>query len=88
MTRHQSILYFLRMTQFFDHYLKGAPAPRWMMYVIPAKDKGYDDGMELVMEKDENGKWITPPIGGLLKEDKRKEEEALHRKKQTTSVQE
>ena len=57
------------MTQFFDHYLKGAPAPRWMMYGIPAKDKGYDEGMELVMEKDKDGNWVTPPKGGLLRDD-------------------
>lgn len=31
-----------RMMQFFDHYLKDAPAPRWMREGIPATDKGID----------------------------------------------
>jgi len=38
----------IRMQQFFDHYLKGAPAPVWMEYGIPAVDKGKDRGYELV----------------------------------------
>ncbi len=44
--------YTIRMTQFFDHYLKGAPAPVWMTQGIPAKLKGIDDGLAL----DPNGK--------------------------------
>jgi len=44
--------YNLRMTQFFEHYLKGAPAPVWMTRGIPAKLKGIDDGLAL----DPNGK--------------------------------
>jgi hypothetical protein len=36
----------IRMKQFFDHYLKNAPAPIWMTQGIPAKLKqvitGYD----------------------------------------------
>ncbi len=39
----------IRITQFFDHYLKGAPAPKWMTQGIPAKLKGIDDGLELDM---------------------------------------
>ena len=42
-----SMDYTLRMTQFFDHYLKGAPAPKWMTIGIPAKLKGVSDGMQL-----------------------------------------
>lgn len=38
----------IRMQQFFDHYLKGAPAPVWMEYGIPAVDKGKKSGFELV----------------------------------------
>ncbi len=38
----------IRMQQFFDHYLKGAPAPVWMEYGIPAVDKGKDMGYELI----------------------------------------
>ena len=37
----------IRMKQFFDHYLKGAHAPKWMLDGIPAKLKGIDDGLEL-----------------------------------------
>jgi dipeptidyl aminopeptidase/acylaminoacyl peptidase len=39
--------YTIRMTQFFDHYLKGAPAPRWMTQGIPAALKGIEDRLEL-----------------------------------------
>lgn len=53
----------IRMKQFFDHYLKGEPAPKWMLYGIPAKDKGIADGLELVKEKDANGNWVTPGPG-------------------------
>ncbi|WP_186756697.1 S9 family peptidase [Echinicola salinicaeni] len=30
----------IRLSQFFDHYLKGAPAPLWMKEGIPAVEKG------------------------------------------------
>ncbi len=39
--------YTLRMTQFFDHYLKGVTAPIWMTKGIAAKDKGIITGYEL-----------------------------------------
>jgi hypothetical protein len=32
----------MRMQQFFDNKLKGAPMPDWMAHGIPAKDKGKD----------------------------------------------
>lgn len=32
----------MRMEQFFDHHLKGAPAPEWMQKGIPFLDKGRD----------------------------------------------
>ncbi len=38
----------IRMAQFFDHYLKDAPMPRWMKDGIPATKKGIDMGYELV----------------------------------------
>lgn len=38
----------IRMAQFFDHYLKGAPMPKWMKEGIPAVNKGYEMGYELV----------------------------------------
>jgi dipeptidyl aminopeptidase/acylaminoacyl peptidase len=46
-----------RMAQFFDHYLKGAPAPYWMTRGIPARLRGIDDGLEL------EGKKVTPGPG-------------------------
>jgi dipeptidyl aminopeptidase/acylaminoacyl peptidase len=49
--------YLIRMTQFFDHYLKGAPAPKWMTQGVPARLKGIDDGLEL------DAPWKTPGRG-------------------------
>jgi dipeptidyl aminopeptidase/acylaminoacyl peptidase len=37
----------VRVTQFFDHYLKGAPAPQWMLEGVPAHLKGIETGLEL-----------------------------------------
>ncbi|MCA9739206.1 MAG: prolyl oligopeptidase family serine peptidase, partial [Gemmatimonadetes bacterium] len=37
----------LRMQQFFDHYLKGAPAPVWMEEGVPAILKGQTLGTEV-----------------------------------------
>ena len=37
----------IRMMQFFDHYLKGAPAPKWMTEGLPAVRKGKDFGYDL-----------------------------------------
>lgn len=37
----------IRYTQFFDHYLKGAPAPSWMTQGIPFKLKGVESRYEL-----------------------------------------
>lgn len=37
----------IRMTQFFDHYLKELPAPVWMTRGISARMKGLDNGYEL-----------------------------------------
>jgi dipeptidyl aminopeptidase/acylaminoacyl peptidase len=38
----------IRMAQFFDHYLKEKPMPKWMKDGIPAVDKGVDMGYDLV----------------------------------------
>ncbi len=38
----------IRMAQFFDHYLKGKPMPVWMKEGVPAIDKGFKMGYELV----------------------------------------
>ena len=40
-----------REQQFFDHYLKDAPAPEWMVNGIPATEKGKTWGFELTDEK-------------------------------------
>lgn len=37
----------IRVTQFFDHFLKGLPAPRWMTRGVPADQKGLDYGLDL-----------------------------------------
>jgi dipeptidyl aminopeptidase/acylaminoacyl peptidase len=39
--------YTIRYTQYFDHYLKEAPAARWMTEGIPYKLKGVESGYEL-----------------------------------------
>ncbi len=41
----------IRMYQFFDHYLKGAPAPFWLKHGIPATQKGRTHGYELIINK-------------------------------------
>jgi dienelactone hydrolase len=38
----------IRVAQFFDHYLKGAPAPKWMVNGVPASLKGMDARLELM----------------------------------------
>jgi acetyl esterase/lipase len=43
--------YTVRMQQFFDHYLKGAPAPVWLAEGVPAIRKGRTLGLELVAPK-------------------------------------
>lgn len=42
-----SVDYTIRMTQFFDHYLKSKPAPVWMVNGIPANLKGIESGYQL-----------------------------------------
>lgn len=37
----------IRLQQFFDHFLKGAPMPQWMEYGIPATMKGIDLGYDI-----------------------------------------
>ncbi|WP_394748898.1 S9 family peptidase [Spongiimicrobium salis] len=38
----------IRMAQFFDHYLKDAPKPKWMERGVPALEKGINQGYEYV----------------------------------------
>ncbi|MFB9052304.1 alpha/beta hydrolase family protein [Formosa undariae] len=37
----------IRMSQYFDYYLKGAPKPVWMERGVPALEKGINQGYEL-----------------------------------------
>jgi hypothetical protein len=48
----------IRVTQFFDHYLKDAPPPKWMTEGIPARLKGIETGLEL----DTSGKEPGPGL--------------------------
>jgi dipeptidyl aminopeptidase/acylaminoacyl peptidase len=41
----------VRLGQFFDHFLKGAPEPRWMSEGVPATLKGIDWGLEVPEKK-------------------------------------
>ncbi|MEN8248730.1 MAG: prolyl oligopeptidase family serine peptidase [Bacteroidota bacterium] len=38
----------IRLAQFFDYYLKGAPMPVWMDRGVPAIEKGINQGLELI----------------------------------------
>lgn len=38
----------VRMRQFFDFYLQGKPAPKWLIEGVPAIDKGVDYGLEYI----------------------------------------
>lgn len=40
----------IRMSQFFNHYLKDAPQPLWMKEGVPAVKKDYELGYELIKE--------------------------------------
>ncbi|MBW3467259.1 S9 family peptidase [Arthrospiribacter ruber] len=42
----------IRLSQFFDHYLKGAPAPLWMTEGLPAVEKGRTLKYELSEEEE------------------------------------
>jgi dipeptidyl aminopeptidase/acylaminoacyl peptidase len=42
----------IRMQQFFDHYLKDAPPPKWLTEGVPAIEKGKTLGLELVQPTD------------------------------------
>jgi dipeptidyl aminopeptidase/acylaminoacyl peptidase len=40
----------IRMQQYFDHYLKDAPAPVWLEQGVPALEKGKNLGLDLVTD--------------------------------------
>lgn len=50
----------VRMQQFFDHYLKGEPAPKWLSEGVPAVDKGEDLGLGPSKPKPEAEEAKTP----------------------------
>jgi hypothetical protein len=56
----EAIQHTIRLTQFFDHYLKGSPAPRWMTRSVGATGKGSEDNLELDPEMG------GPPEGLLI----------------------
>lgn len=68
-----SLQHTIRVTQFFDHYLKGAPAPKWMVKGIPAKMKGIDDGLEL------EPPGVVPGPGILTPEEQKKVDSLKYR---------
>jgi dienelactone hydrolase len=47
MERNNELDFTIRATQYFDHYLKDAPPPRWMTQGIPAHLKQVEDRLEL-----------------------------------------
>ncbi len=58
----------IRLQQFFDHYLKGDPAPVWMTKGVPATEKGKTWGYELDTEYSnsvvgDSHQQITTPTG-------------------------
>jgi dipeptidyl aminopeptidase/acylaminoacyl peptidase len=47
LTQRQNMTDFtIRLYQFFDHYLKDAPMPRWMATGLPYLEKGINQGLE------------------------------------------
>lgn len=54
MQRHNRMDLSIRMGQFFDHYLKGAPAPEWMVNGRPYLQKEYNPATDLIDENDTN----------------------------------
>lgn len=42
----------IRMAQYFDHFLKGAPMPKWMKEGVPATETGINQGYELTSDKE------------------------------------
>jgi len=58
--------YAFRLRQFFDHYLMGDAAPRWMTRGVPARLKGIDNGLSL------DSSIMTPGPGLLNTEEQKK----------------
>jgi dipeptidyl aminopeptidase/acylaminoacyl peptidase len=71
----------IRSQQFFDHYLKGAPTPKWMVEGIPAKMKQIDDGLEL------EPVGVEPGLGLLIPEEQKKVDALKNRKPITVTFE-
>ena len=41
----------IRLQQYFDHYLKGAPPAEWMVKGVPATEKGESLALKLVTKE-------------------------------------
>ncbi|MBL8272096.1 MAG: S9 family peptidase [Steroidobacter sp.] len=52
----------VRMAQFFDHYLRDAPPPKWMTQGIPARLKGVETGLELDIGANTPGPGLATPL--------------------------
>lgn len=51
LTQRQNMTDFaIRLYQFFDHYLKDQPMPRWMASGLPYVEKGINQGLELITD--------------------------------------
>ncbi len=67
----------IRSQQFFDYYLKGAPAPKWMVEGIPAELKQIDSGLSFEVPG-------MGPRPSLLTPEERKKVDALQDRKPIT----
>jgi dienelactone hydrolase len=70
----------IRMSQFFNYYLKGLPAPKWMIEGVPASKKGVDDGLDL------EPAGIGPGPGLLSPEEQRKVDSLQNRGPVTITI--
>ena len=52
MERRNRVDLSIRLQQFFDHYLKGEPAPVWLTDGLPATEKGKNWGYDLNLENE------------------------------------
>jgi len=48
--RPNQVDFTIRVSQYYNHFLKGEPAPEWMVKGIPAVEKGINDGYKLLDE--------------------------------------
>jgi dipeptidyl aminopeptidase/acylaminoacyl peptidase len=72
--------YTIRLSQFFDYYLKAQRAPDWMIEGVPAYKKGYDAGLEL----EPTG--VAPGTGLLSIEEQRRVDSLQFRKPITVTI--